>query len=95
MCIYRALNDDQKAILSAIFTDPPSATISWSEILSLLRVLSWVVKEYEDRVCVAIESKQSRGRAIFQRRRDQRYATPLMIKSIRYFLITVDIEPMD
>ncbi|MDX2212988.1 MAG: hypothetical protein SFY66_06835 [Oculatellaceae cyanobacterium bins.114] len=95
MCIYRELNDEQKKTLKSLFADPPSLAIAWSEITSLLRVLSHVVKEYEDRVCVAIEHKQLQRRAIFHRRRGQTYATSLAIKSIRYFLITVNIEPMD
>lgn len=77
--------------LKQLFAVPLRSDISWSEIRSLLEALGGIVKEYGDRVCVAMIHQ----RAIIHRLHNQRYASRCAVEAVQYFLTTVGIEQVD
>ncbi len=85
------LSNTQYKTLRRLFAVPPCSDISWSEIMSLLEALGGVVKEYGDRVCVAISHK----RAIIHRLDNQTYASRHAVERVQYLLTTVGIEQVD
>jgi hypothetical protein len=86
-------SDENREILEQIFRDPPPLDIPWSDILELLNGCDGIVREYGDRVCVAMRCGQVIRRGVFNRRPNQRFADLNTVEDIRYFLITVGIEP--
>lgn len=85
-----AMNSKQRRILEAVFTDPVSASIDWSDIESLLVSVG----------CETIEGNGSRVRfsyegiiAAFHRPHPEKEAKKYQIKDAREFLSKIGVKP--
>lgn len=83
------LNNKQRKILEAIFTDPISSNINWQDIEGLLIALGASITEGQgSRVRILLNNI----RAVFHRPHPQKETDKGAIKSMREFLIKANIK---
>jgi hypothetical protein len=84
------VNSRQTRTLKAVFTDPVSGTIVWSDIESLLKAVG----------CEVVEGNGARVRFVFQgviasfhRPHPEKEAKRYQVRDTRAFLITIGVRP--
>ncbi len=84
------LNNKQRKILEAIFTDPISANINWQDIENLFTALGATITQGSgSRVRILLNEV----RAVFHEPHPQKETDKGAVKSVREFLIKAGVEP--
>ncbi|MEG4033077.1 type II toxin-antitoxin system HicA family toxin [Microcoleus sp. S36b_A4] len=88
--IFMELNNKQRKILEAIFTDPIPANINWQDIENLFTALGATVTQGPgSRVRILLNEV----RAVFHEPHPQKETDKGAVKSVREFLIKAGVEP--
>jgi hypothetical protein len=88
--IIPSVNNRQRRTLEALFKDPVSSSISWSDIESLLRACGAEISEGSgSRVRLALNGV----RAVFHRPHPQPETDKGAVKSMRRFLTEAGVKP--
>ncbi|MEG4275308.1 MULTISPECIES: type II toxin-antitoxin system HicA family toxin [unclassified Microcoleus] len=88
--IFMELNNKQRKILEAIFTDPIPANINWQDIENLFTALGATVTQGSgSRVRILLNEV----RAVFHEPHPQKETDKGAVKSVREFLIKAGVEP--
>jgi hypothetical protein len=83
------MNNKQRKILQAIFTDPPRSDLPWSDIEVLFKALGGEISEGNgSRVRVKLNGVF----AVFHRPHPERVTDKGALKSVRRFLVNAGIE---
>ena len=84
------MNNRQKKTLEAVFTDPPSASIVWSDIESMLQALGARLSEGRgSRVRIELNGRF----AVFHRPHPRPTTDKGSLKSLRRFLENAGVQP--
>jgi hypothetical protein len=84
------MNNKQRKVLQAIFSDPVPSDILWSDILKLFETLgATIVQGKGSRVRILLNEQ----RAVFHEPHPERVTDKGAVKSVREFLVNAGIAP--
>jgi hypothetical protein len=98
MCVYPEFENEHQEILRAIFCDPYSLDILWSDVLSLMEIFTECPEAMlliiDERVCFAVMQGGNHRAVVLSCQEGETYVSQYMVENIHNFLTSIGIKPL-